>query len=320
MQNPEPARDTFESLRLPPFATTPESAAELEKVLHISTEDRSPIATTIREVLSRNGSAEELINALKNHTLIAHLYEATPPSADQYRLDDHSHAVIRQFDKYFGDLLLPGGVRPQVIRLTLALHDIGKYIPESTAQQHAATVKVIRIIRDDLPVNDEEFSLMVALIDGDPIGQASIRLCSNNRRVRCPPPKTINDLHEYCRTKELLIPTDADTKREAMRAIDEIKKMSETTSLSVEDFTRILVLYYQCDSSAYSVDGELMNDQRAHAALEFLYKLGDKLPSIEGETLLVKDSAKWVLRPSDPFIGLFEEILSPFTFDRDFQH
>jgi hypothetical protein len=279
MQNSEPARETLISLRLP-FLTKLERTAELENALQISPQYRSSIATTVAEVLDRNGSAEELINALKNHPLIAHLYEATPPSADQYRLDDHSHAVIRQFDKYFGDLLLPGGVRPQVIRLTLALHDIGKYLPESTEQQHAATVKVIKIIRGDLPVNDEEFSLMVALIDGDPIGQASIRLCSNNQRVHCPPPQTINDLHEYCQTKGLLIPTDADTKREAMRAIDEIKKMSETTSLSVGDFTRILVLYYQCDSSAYSVDGQLMNDQRAHAALEFLYKLGDKLPSI----------------------------------------
>jgi len=272
-------------------------------------------------VLDRKGSAAELINALKTHIpLIKQLYEISPRFPDQLGLDDHSHAVIRQFDKYFADSQLLGGVRPELIRLTFALHDAGKYIPESTADQHAETVEQIRKIRDYLPVTHEEYSLMLALIDGDPIGQALKSLCGPHRFSRCSLALTIEDLNDYCDTPAPLITDDRTLNDKAIEALNKINNMREGTHLSVEDFSRLLVVYYQCDSSSYSVDGELLEGKRAHASLEFLYSLGDALPSKEGEKLFIMDSGLGILRPREPFIPLFEKILGVDNSDIDSQH
>jgi DNA-binding transcriptional regulator YiaG len=317
----DPASSGFDGARFPPIPALSNNTTEPITDNRISTGSPSEAAAAIEAVLNRKGSAAELINALKTHIpRIGYLYEKKPPFDGQYRLDDHSHAVIRQFDKYFADSQLPGGVRPELIRLTLALHDAGKYIPESTADQHAATLEVIKSIRDSLPVSNEEFSIMLALIDGDPIGQASIRLCDKTRFIRCSLSKTIEDLRNYCEATAPPIPDDATIDRESRIAFDEICKMSQRTNLSVEDFTRILVQYYQCDSSAYSVDGELLEGKRAHAALEFLYSLGDKLPSKEGEKLFIMDSGLGIVRPREHLIRLFEKILGVDNSDIDSQH
>jgi|GEM_PF-6584244 len=316
----DPPSSGFDVVQLPPIGGLLHSTIQSVIGTCISTGSPSE-AATIDDVLDRKGSAAELINSLKTHIpRIGYLYEKKPPCDGQYRLDDHSHAVIRQFDKYFADSQLPGGVRPELIRLTLALHDAGKYIPESTADQHAETVKVIESIREYLPVTDEEFLLMLALIDGDPIGRASRRLCDPTRGPQCCLAKTMKELSDHWLTSAMPILDDEVVDNVARIAIDEIRKMSNRTHLSVEDFSRLLVVYYQCDSSSYSVDGELMEGERAYPALEFLYSIGDALPSKEGEKLFIMDSGLEILRPREHLIRLFEKILGVDNSDIDSQH
>lgn len=309
--NPEPLNPWGGAPKLPPVPLALDGVLGIDGTITppVASPRTSTIAAAVAEVLDKKGSAAELIAALKQHPRLAFLYETQPRFPGQYRLDDHTHAVIRQFDKYFAESAPPPGIRPQLIRLTLALHDIGKYIPDTTAEQHEATVGVLQGVRHDLPVSDEEFSLMVALIDGDPIGKASIRLTDHTRLNRCAIPVTIEDLREYSRTSTPPIPDAAAVDREVRRVTEEIKDMSSKTHLSQADFTKLLVWYYQCDSSAYSVDGELFDGRRAHAALEFLYELGQSLPEKTGDALFVTDAALGMLRPSPPFLPLFASIL-----------
>jgi hypothetical protein len=84
--------------------------------------------------------------------------------------------------------------------------------------------------------------------------------------------------------------------------------MARRTHLSVSDFTNLLIRYYQCDSSAYSVDGELRQGNRAHAALEYLFELGDALPHHPDDRLFRFDPSHIILLPAPPFAGLFEAL------------
>jgi hypothetical protein len=304
MSTPLSSSEPFPEPSLPPpCANTPDPLPFANL-----TQGPSPIATEIATALNRGCSADELIATLKMHPRLAFLYETTPRLPGQYRLDDHSHAVIRQFDKYFSPHPLPGGVRPELIRLTLALHDIGKYIPETTRDQHRATVSVISSVREHLPITDQEFAVMVALIDGDPIGEASIHLTDFTRHTRCSIPGTIEDLRDYCRTTAPPTPAPLIVEHEARRAFTQISAMARRTHLSVSDFTKLLMRYYQCDSSAYSVDGELRHGNRAHAALEYLFELGDALPHRPEDRLFQFDPSDILLRPAPPFAGLFKAL------------
>lgn len=111
-------------------------------------------------------------------------------------------------------------------RLFLALHDIGKPLAIAAGDknwQHRFTVDLLRRTRTAYPVTDVEFGDWIALVDGDPIGAYL--------KGDLPPRET--------------------------GAL--IRTMAGRSSLSFGAFCHRLTVYYQCDASAYTRRGGLMN-------------------------------------------------------------
>ena len=55
-----------------------------------------------------------------------HIYSGDVGVWEGYTLKEHTLMVLNQYEKYFGDKKLPGNLDHRVMRVALALHDIGK--------------------------------------------------------------------------------------------------------------------------------------------------------------------------------------------------
>lgn len=163
-----------------------------------------------------------MIDSLKYFDNIKRAYSLLNSKKRSYNLEEHTLMVCNMFEKYFQRIAYPKefGIRP--FRLLLCLHDIGK--PESLLEnkkimQHSYTINMIKDISDLLPLNEEEYMIAVALISDDPLGL-------------------------YIRGKI-----------ELNDAIIRIKQMVEKSQIDKMEFMKLLFIYYQVDSTAYTKEG-----------------------------------------------------------------
>jgi hypothetical protein len=138
-----------------------------------------------------------------------------------YSLGEHTIMVIRQFERYFSDQTLPGGLEPNVFRLILALHDIGK--PEAISKggkwmQHKYTLRIIEKVFTELGIKKEWKELAKSLISCDPLGK-------------------------YLRDKRGREQTEA-----------EIIHMAEQSGQTSRDFFNLLLIFYKVDAGSYTLD------------------------------------------------------------------
>ncbi|MBP9733469.1 MAG: hypothetical protein KBD07_03740 [Candidatus Omnitrophica bacterium] len=142
-----------------------------------------------------------------------------------FTLRVHTLRVMECYEKHFAR-------RPKVVaqerawfRLFLALHDIGKPLAIEAGDkdwQHRFTVEILRRTRSFYPVSNIEFNDWIALVNGDPLGAYLKGL------------------------------------RSADEAGELIRAMAAQSSLEFSDFCRRLMIYYQCDVSAYTRRAKLM--------------------------------------------------------------
>lgn len=170
----------------------------------------------LKELLDPNLSSSDLLLALKSIPLLKENYSKT---VRHYVLETHTFFVINEFDKYFHSAKLP--ITRNLFRLLLALHDIGKpkaSEDENISNQYIYTVEIINEIKWMLPFKAEEIELCISVVNGDPIGM-------------------------YLRDKITL----SDSK-------SQILKMASSSGITLPDFFRILIVYYQCDIASYTHD------------------------------------------------------------------
>lgn len=138
---------------------------------------------------------------------------------ESYTLRSHTLSVMDCYEKHFAQIPDTDARSRGLFRIFLALHDIGKPRAIEAGDkrfQHRFTVQMMRQTRGSYPVTDREFEDWIALVNGDPIGGF---------------------------LKGEVTP-DA--------ATDEIRRMAARSSLPAERFLRQLLVYYQCDVSAYT--------------------------------------------------------------------
>lgn len=162
-------------------------------------------------------SVEVLLDALSLHPRLEYLLQSPNGKLFSMSLYEHTRCVMNQYERYFAEMDLPGNLSHDVLRLTLALHDIGKPLSYLTGRsQHECHLEVIDSVRDIIPLSDEELVVVKSLIKGDPIGL-------------------------YVQDK-----TDIQS------ALSTLEEMWQEQHLSREDFYTILTRYYQSDVSGYS--------------------------------------------------------------------
>jgi hypothetical protein len=159
------------------------------------------------------------IQTMRQDPKLATLLDDVGCAGCSYSLEVHTTRVMRQFEKYFANIPPAGGLRPEVLRWGLALHDIGKPIAlNHNRPQHECTLEVISHIAPHLPLSADELRIVIALIDGDPIGQCFQKFCS------------------------------------VTEARDEVIGMAARAGMQIMEFYELLTHYFQADTGAYTTD------------------------------------------------------------------
>lgn len=257
-------------------------------------------------------SPQLLIDALKLHPRLELLYEQECPYPMGYQNDLHAHAVLTQFDKYFAPQWRdsPSGFTLSDMRLTLALHDIGKFLAAPGEGQHSYTIGVIDSVRSILPMSDASSQIMKAIIDGDPIGsyfKSFTKVKESPQHVLYGAAILPDKLKEYealtvyhgSEEERLLVAKDAATMI-AGSALD--------AGIPYEEFSALLIQYFQSDSSSYSIDAELGAGERGHAGLESMYEHISVPPTQPRDTFFVYDKGKGRLSFSPETESLFQKL------------
>lgn len=137
-----------------------------------------------------------------------------------YVLEKHTIIVCNVFEKYFA----PKYSEPiciELFRSLLILHDIGKakaFNQGSKNNQYSYTKQIIIDLWNNLPYNKEELSIVLALLDGDYLG-------------------------DYFQEKLSLGEVGS-----------KIFDLAESCNINAKTFIRIYLVYYQCDVASYTAD------------------------------------------------------------------
>jgi hypothetical protein len=178
---------------------------------------------------------QELIDYLKS---ISDLKQCYQQKVRHYTIEHHTLLVINEFEKYFAQIELP--LNKNLIRLMLALHDIGKpqaFIGGNIGNQYKYTTEKIDSLRNFLPFSSPEIDLCIILISLDPLGM-------------------FLQGHNNLKT-----------------AKNEIITLACKTNLTIPDFFKLITVYYQCDTASYTKDAGGLK----YLEFLFVYKNGIKV-------------------------------------------
>lgn len=136
-----------------------------------------------------------------------------------YILRDHTNLVLNQFDKYFATQF--NELERAFFRFFLLVHDIGK--PRAFQQgnkddQYAQSIEIVNEMWDKISNSDQELSKIKFLLNGDIMG-------------------------EYFQSKK-------DAEYTTQLIIEAAKVLNTSTSKLFNE----LIIYYQCDTAAYTAD------------------------------------------------------------------
>ncbi|TPW22009.1 MAG: hypothetical protein FD126_129, partial [Elusimicrobia bacterium] len=166
---------------------------------------------------------ESVFSVLKRDPFLREQY--VNGSSGYWSLEEHSAAVVEQFERYFRGPV-PGGVDRGLIRLILALHDIGK---PSAARgkgvrfQHEHNRRIVTEYMAKWGYTDKEAALAAALVGSDPIG---------------------GFLKDRTRGVEAEI-----------RFAGELRAGAKEAGLPAADYFELSRVYYMSDASAYTLNG-----------------------------------------------------------------
>jgi hypothetical protein len=158
-------------------------------------------------------SPEELITAIE--IVMPKLEELYNKKVRHYIIKQHTLLVCQQFEKYAFELNTKV-MNIDLMRLVLAMHDIGKAIDRTT--QHTHTLSLIREFWSETPFTDYELKLVEVLLKDDHLGNFF------QGRYNC------------------------------SMLQDEIKKDAECLQIDASCLLQLKMVLYQCDIASYTKD------------------------------------------------------------------
>lgn len=187
--------------------------------------EREELDTLLRSTNYTNG---KLIGFFKRN--LADEYEADAGVWEKIPVEVHTQRVLKQFDKYFNRIKLPGDIDPMFFRIILAVHDVGvSHAIEQGSQEGKDTRSAKKMYQatfneyfmkrelDRLQFSTKEINLASALVSADPIGY-------------------------YLRKDNI------------KNAANTIKRMAIKSGLKTEELFQLLKIFYMVDASSYTAD------------------------------------------------------------------
>lgn len=205
-------------------------------------------------------SPEKLIDFFKNDARLTELF-AAPAVREGYSIEEHTLMVLRQFEKYFAEVEMPEGMTRAEMRLLLSLHDIGKGIPTDRGDQHDFTLGVLKDLESQGVLSEQAMKLLAAPLSMDALGNflyhstangptAEDKLIFAQRMGR--ERTTYSDLENFMSGIQI---EDFERVQElALVATKQINEMAALGGITSDQVFDILMIYYQCDTLAYTFD------------------------------------------------------------------
>lgn len=176
-----------------------------------------------RALATKPYDCRKVISILKQIDEYKTAYTSLNSKKRNYSLEEHTIMVCEMFESYFAETYNERcGI--EAFRLLLCLHDIGKPLSlENGDKEHQwkYTVQMIEARKADLPFSENDYLTGISLISDDPLGL-------------------------YIRNKINI-----------QEAKNRIIKMLNASGfgITVENFFKLLSVYYQTDAGAYTAEG-----------------------------------------------------------------
>lgn len=186
----------------------------------------SPSQSIVGQVLRGGGfSIDNLIDELSKDPQIGALFVSDAGVAEKITIREHVLRVYQQYkdkEAYYGlsEIRVPlGSSVDQMLRITIALHDIGKPLAVAAGdvrRQHEFTIPILKRKLQEIGLPEKAIEICVALAGHDIFGD--------------------------------LIKWKTITPRQAY---DELKKLAATTPLTTSDFIKLAKFFYTIDATSY---------------------------------------------------------------------
>ncbi len=166
-----------------------------------------------------------ILEEMKADSTMKEILESSSGSWEGYTIGEHTLMVMTQFEKYFSQRPLPSSFNKDAFLKILLVHDFGKAkaVAEGDKnKQHEYNLELCPEVLKKQGLTEEEINVARALLSGDALGQY---IGSRNKNIE--------------------------------ETIAEIQKASKVSSMDINDFLDLLMVYYQCDAGAYTKDATI---------------------------------------------------------------
>lgn len=217
-----------------------------------------PIRTEISRLLEpRNYTAQSFLSSFADRLQVGERFNLQA-TREAYSVGEHTITFLLQLEKYFPDGF--PGLSLNASRILGAVHDIGKRDSSDTREQHSHTLEFIRSRREYLPISDDEFRIICAVISEDSIGEliknatrtvdwdykANLAFAFHVREL---------NLNEVLRLETETKLADSNVVRGALGAkAIQIVAQSQMANMPPSDFLALMIAFTQIDISCYTLD------------------------------------------------------------------
>jgi hypothetical protein len=226
-----------------------------------------------------------------------------------YTTGSHSERVMRQELRYYTGVPVPQPLTRGSFLLFLLLHDCGKGLGERAAQ-HTYTSEVMEYLWNHgaLPISGGEMSVFRSLLLDNatspysqlfahlyrvrPLGQYKDKEAFRAMIDALPGRRWgYQELTRYVKGLEL---HDIDMTERVESLAQNVRREAARVGMGSTDYLKLLLRYFQCDTSSYSSDSSDLSGVRGYPAFDYVYELN---PDYDATDLLfVFDPARQRLR------------------------
>lgn len=213
----------------------------------------------ISELLARpDFDSTQFLAGLVDTLGLRELYERIAVR-EGYTIGEHTIMALNQLGKYFPDGI--PGLSLHASRLLIALHDSGKRISEITKEQSKNTPKLLAQCRAMLPLSEQEFDFVIAMVSNDPLGNLFKRLSvvePNGEQKLALAQKYLDgtlkssSLFDLSRLTELA--PDAEVESLLEETLHMYEQIAHEINVPILTLIAANTAYYQIDICSYTLD------------------------------------------------------------------